>query len=98
MLRWFGFLLAALCAGQALAQVFPPYGGGGTYTAGSGLTLTGSTFSLGDASLTYSAGALSLGASVTTAGSLTIYNAASGFAAATAPPTPPAQIPLTPAQ
>ena len=33
-------------------------GSGGSYTNGSGLTLTGTTFSLGDANLTYSAGAL----------------------------------------
>lgn len=46
----------------ALGQSFPGGGGSGggtTYTAGSGLTLTGSSFKLGDANLTYSGGALS---------------------------------------
>ena len=53
-------LIALLAASPACAQLFPGPGGGsgGSYTAGSGLTLTGTTFSLGDPNLTYSAGAL----------------------------------------
>ena len=51
---------------------------GQTYTFSTGLTNTGGTVTLGDANLTYSSGALSLGASATTAGSLTVYNATGG--------------------
>ena len=53
----------ALAAGMLLAVSGPSEsqvagGGGSSYTAGSGLTLTGSQFTLGDANLSYSAGAL----------------------------------------
>ena len=53
-----GAAMMWLVASGAMAQIAPIGGGGTTYTAGSGLTLNGTTFSLGDANLTYSTGAL----------------------------------------
>ena len=49
---------AAVCCflGSSYAQIVPDGSGGTTYTAGSGLTLTGSAFKLGDANLTYASG------------------------------------------
>lgn len=64
---------------SALAQFNSGAGGGAIYVAGSGITISGNTISLGDANLTYSSGALALGASASAAGSLTVYNATSGF-------------------
>lgn len=89
------FLAAALVllwlTGSAHAQTpqvpIGPVGSGSSYIAAAngGLTLSGTSFSLGDGvGISYtSPGQLALGASASAAGSLTLYNATSGFALAT---------------